>query len=145
MLAKRLSDRLIKYWDLIRKDEPLPRFEKFNSEAVSDVWESCIIFKVNASSGKQNSYTFYKIGRKVRDLYDEDLTGNTLNPRQRMFKGADIIRRIDDIIQDPKPMQDNGQFISADNKVVKFRSCLLPFGNDNEVTHVVSGLSWREF
>ena len=46
---------------------------------------------------------------------------------------------------DPKPLVDIGQFISENNKVVKFRSCLLPFGKDGVVTHVLAGLSWREF
>ncbi|MCI5049959.1 MAG: PAS domain-containing protein [Rickettsiales bacterium] len=145
MIERRLTHRLTKYWELIRKDQPLPRFEKFNSAAVDDVFATCMILKVNNLPNDKLSYTFYQMGKKLRDLYNEDLTGNTLNPSQRMFKGATVIKRADEMAKTLEPIYDGGQFINSDNKVIKFRSCLLPFGFDGHMTHMLAGLSWREF
>jgi hypothetical protein len=142
---RRLNDRLTTYWNHLRQDDALPTFSKFNTGAIDDVWDNCILFMVNKSHNDNKSYTFYRMGDRVKKLYNEDLVGNTLKPAQKMFKGAAIIKRIDDAVKNGTPIEDHGQFVSQDNKVVKFRSCLLPFGNDNEVTHVVAGLSWREF
>lgn len=145
MIEKRLTERMTKYWELLRKDDVMPPFAKFNSAAIDDMWGNCILFKVNKSTDAEKSYTFFRVGDGIKSLYKEDLIGNTLKAKQRMFKGATVIKRIDEIIADPKPIYDAGQFANTNNKVVKFRSCLLPFGSENEVTHVVAGLSWREF
>lgn len=145
MIEQRLNDRLKKYWELLKQEDSMPVFSKFNSSAIDDVWGHCVLFAVNKAVGAEKSYTFYRMGDKVKNLYKEDLTGNTLKAKQRMFKGAAIIKRIDEVVREGNPIEDSGQFVSQDNKVVKFRSCLLPFGNKNEVTHIVAGLSWREF
>lgn len=145
MIEQRLTDRLTKYWELLRKEDALPVFGKFNSSAIDDVWGNCVLFTVNPSPGESVSVTFYRMGDQVKNLYKEDLTGNTLSSKQRMFKGAAIVKRMDEVVKNAQPVYDNGQFVNQDNKIVKFRSCLLPFGKANEVTHVVAGLSWREF
>ena len=145
MHEQRLTDRLTKYWDLLRKEDALPTFAKFNSSAIDDVWSYCVLFAVNPSANDNKSFTFYRMGDKVKDLYKEDLTGNTLSSKQRMFKGAAIVKRMDEVVKNAEPVFDSGQFVNTDNKIVKFRSCLLPFGSTGEVTHVVAGLSWREF
>lgn len=145
MHEQRLTDRLTKYWDLLRKEDAMPPFAKFNTGAIDDVWGQCVLFAVNPGTTDHKNFTFYRMGDKVKSLYKEDLTGNTLSSKQRMFKGAAIIKRMDEVVKNGIPISDMGQFVNPDNKIVKFRSCLLPFGNDNEVTHVVAGLSWREF
>ncbi len=145
MHDKRLSDRLTTYWYQLCRDQHLPLFSKFNSAAIDDIWDSCILFTVHTSPNHGKSYTFYQMGDKVRKLYQEDLIGNSLKPKQKMFKGAAVIKRIDEAVKNAEPITDHGQFIGENNKVVKFRSCLLPFGNEKGVTHVIAGLSWREF
>ncbi|MAR56134.1 MAG: hypothetical protein CMM93_03030, partial [Rickettsiales bacterium] len=87
----------------------------------------------------------YRVGDQVRKMYQEDVVGKVLTPHHTSFKGANIIKRIDEVVAEPKPVFDDGQFINKNNKLVKYRSCLLPFGKSNEVSHVVVGLSWREF
>ncbi len=146
MLEKRLDDRLTKYWELLKKDETLPAFGKFNTAAIDDIWDSCVLFSVSKGGSSDNkNYTFHRMGDKVRKLYNEDLTGSSLKPKQKATKGATIVKRIDEVVTQLIPIYDSGQFVSDNQKIVKFRSCLLPFGNDNDVTHVVAGLSWREF
>jgi hypothetical protein len=56
-----------------------------------------------------------------------------------------VVRKASEVLANPVPLVDMGQFINAGNKVVKYRSCLLPFGTGNKVTHIIAGLSWREF
>lgn len=145
MIEQRLTDRLTKYWDLIRKDAPYPPLESFNSAAVDDMWSNCMLLAVSKTETGEKSYTYYRMGERVKALYGSEVIGLSLKSKHRMFKGAEVVKRIDDIIADPKPIYDAGQFVNPDNKVVKFRSCMLPFGKDNHVTHVIAGISWREF
>jgi hypothetical protein len=63
-----------------------------------------------------------------------------------MVPGGKVLNYIDKVMLDPKPTIEDGQFINEKNQVVKFRSCLLPFGSDRDnITHIIAGLSWRAF
>lgn len=145
MQTQRLTDRLTQYWGLLKKDEEMPAFGKFNSAALDDVWDYCVMLTVNKSASESKSYTFYRMGSKVKEIYGEDFTGSSATAKHKGFKGATIIKRMDEVVQNHEPVYDSGQFINNNNKIVKFRSCLLPFGTNSEVTHVIAGISWREF
>ena len=142
----RLTDRLTNYWNNVRKDQTIPEFSQFNASAISDMWQQCILFVVHPSTeGRTPTLSFYMVGDKLRELYGTDVVGKPFNPAQRHFQGAAVVRKIDEMIANPAPIIDNGQFVGQNNKIVKYRSCLLPFGKGGVVTHVIAGLSWREF
>lgn len=145
MNTQRLTDRLTQYWDLIRQNDPYPPLERFNHTAVNDIWNNCMMFSVSSREGITRTYTYYRMGDHIRTLYGQDMAGKPLNPTQRVFKGAEVIKRLNEVIVAPKPVYDAGQYISTPGGMVKFRSCLLPFGKDGSVTHVIAGISWREF
>jgi hypothetical protein len=143
---QRLSERLLSYWNVLRKDEPMPDFSHFNSSAIDDLWQQCILFTVSpALDNKTAALNFYQIGDKLGNIYGANMIGRSFTAGQQHFQGASIVRRMQDILENPVPITDMGQFINEKSKVVKFRSCLLPFGRNGKVTHVITGLSWREF
>lgn len=142
----RLTDRLNNYWTLLRKEAPMPEFAQFNLSAISDLWQQCILFTVQPSTGASpQSVSFYMIGEKVKSFYGADMSGRTMYPSMKHFQGASIVRCMDEVIAKPQMIQDEGQFVNERSKVVKYRSCLLPFGKEGRVTHILTGLSWREF
>ena len=142
----RLTDRLTSYWTLLKRDARMPEFAQFNLSAISDIWQQCILFTVQqGTGGGPNSVSFYMLGDKVKSLYGGDMSGRSMYPGMKHFQGASIVRKVDELIANPQPIYDQGQFVNEKSKIVKFRSCLLPFGKDGKVTHVMAGLSWREF
>ena len=146
MSEHRTADRLVSYWNTLRKDEPMPDFSKFNISAIDDLWQQCVLFTVSPTvDNKPNVINFYQIGEKLNSIYGSDMVGRSFSTNQRNFQGAAIMRRMEQLFVNPEPLTDTGQFVNERSKVVKYRSCLLPFGREKKVTHVVSGLSWREF
>jgi hypothetical protein len=142
----RLVDRLTAFWNNTRKDAVMPDFAQFNSASIDDIWQQCVLFTVQPTvEGKPPSLSFYQVGDKVRSIYGQDMTGQIFNPAQRHFQGAMIVRKATELIANPVPIVDMGQFINASNTVIKYRSCLLPFGSGGKVTHIIAGLSWRAF
>ncbi len=142
----RLTDRLTNYWNLIRKESVMPEFAHFNHSAISDIWQQCILFTVQAAtSSTPHSVNFYMMGERAKAMYSSDMSGRTMYPGMNHFQGASIVRRVEDIINAPQAVYDQGQFVNERSKVVKYRSCLLPFGKDGKVTHILAGLSWGEF
>ncbi len=146
MSDHRLPDRLATYWNGLRKELVLPDFSQFNASAVSDIWQSCILFTVSPPvEGKPSTLNFSQVGDKVREIYGKDMVGRSFTTNQRNFQGAAIVRHAETILANPTVLTDNGQFVNERSKMVKYRSCLLPFGRDAKVTHILVGLSWREF
>lgn len=146
MQDHRLTERLTVYWNNLRRDDEIPDFSHFNASTIGDVWQQCVLFTVlPAAPGKRQSISFYKVGDNLRSLYGDDILGRTFVPSQQRFQGASIVSKIDTVLENPVPLVDAGQFISEKNKIIKYRSCLLPFGHKGTVTHVLAGLSWKEF
>ena len=144
MHEKRLTQRLTGYWERLRKEEAMPPFAKFNPSALDDAWDSCMLIAVN-DSAQPPSYAYYRMGEKVRRLYGGDVAGQSMRPSAKTSQSAKIVKRVDELMTSRQPVYDDGQFVGPSNKIVKFRSCMLPFGHDNHVTHIIVGLSWREF
>ena len=146
MFEQRLTFRLQAHWDTTRREAVMPEFGQFNVGPISDIWQQCMLFTVQPSApGAPAAVQFYKIGDGLRKLYSQDPTGMTVTTAQKHFEGAKIVARMADIIDNPRAMVEDGQFVNARGKMVKYRSCLLPFGKDGKVTHIVTGLSWKEF
>lgn len=146
MHEHRLAERLMGYWNVIRKDMEMPDFSHFNASVIDDVWQSCVLFTVSPEvESKPHVLNFHQIGERVRTIYGSEMVGRSFNTSQRHFAGAAIMRRVEEILSKPAPINDSGQFINERSKVVKYRSCLLPFGRNGKVSHIIAGLSWREF
>ncbi len=142
----RLVYRLITYWDTIKKENPFPNFSHFNASALADVWQQCVLLSLQPMiAGKLPVLSFQMVGDNLVSIYGKDALGKTFNPTHRSFQGAKVVSRVGELIANPAPIIDMGQFVSEQGKIVKYRSCLLPFGRQGIVTHVVAGLSWREF
>lgn len=142
----RLADRLLTYWNNLKKDSALPDFNHFNASLVTDIWQHCVLFTVAPATYNQPQVVnFYQIGEKLKGVYGSEMAGRSFNVAQKHFPGAAIVRRMGESIKESTALTDIGQFVNERGKVVKYRSCLLPFGKDGRVTHVIVGLSWREF
>ena len=145
---KRLTMRLMNYWKRLGKDE-LPDFAKLNTAAIDDLWQSCMVvvpLPRSSNTRTQTTLKLHHMGRKLSEVMGNAAVGSYVMARARQFSGDKILERMDELIATARPIEESGQFISDKHKVVKYRSCMLPFGNAKDgVTHVVVGLSWREF
>ena len=143
MHDRRLTTRLIKYWERLRKDEALPPFNRFNSGAIQDIWDTC--FHVSVQPGSQMFHYQY-MGPKIVDAYGVNLTGSDISEKLRHIPGSQFFQKMDNLLEEYTPMENQGQFINEKNKTVKYRSCMVPFGTDEKgVTDVIAGLSWKAF
>jgi hypothetical protein len=143
---QRTAERLLNYWNVLKKDEQMPDFSHFNASSIDDVWQQCVLFTVSPEvDNKASVLNFYQIGDKLGSIYGSNMVGRSFTAGQKHFQGAAIVRRMEEILTKPQPITDVGQFINDKSKVVKYRSCLLPFGRNGKVTHVITGLSWRDF
>ena len=85
------------------------------------------------------------MGREVVQAFGKDLTGQQVTQVSQNIPGVSILQKIDTCVDQKQPVFEDGKFINEKNKVVKYRSCMVPFATKKEVSHVVVGLSWRAF
>lgn len=149
MSEQRLTIRLISYWDRLRGAAPMPMIQQFNTATIQDLWPYCLRLTLEPANGNTVNYRYDYLGKKITEIYGRDLTGQVASSMIHNLPGSAILKQVDKVIADPEPMEDAGQFINAKSRVVKYRSCLLPFGQMQsgitQVTHMIVGLSWREF
>ena len=144
MHEQRLTFRLKSHWDALRKDEPLPDIHHFHTDAVEDLWPFC--FKVRIDGNRPPQFTYEYMGEELKKLYGHDMTGMTVNRKMAHFPGSVLHERLDNVVSTRTAMQDQGHLINYDGKLIRYRACLLPFGNkQGELTHILCALSCRFF
>lgn len=146
MEEKRLTVRLMDYWQRLKKEAALPDYAHFRSGSIDDIWPNCMVLMAEpAASGQQ--FRFHYVGAKLEDVCGKELSGQIAHQRmQALVAATKIVRKIDEVYSSKLPVLDEGQFVNKKSKIVKYRAILLPFGNETVgVTHAIVGLSWREF
>jgi PAS domain len=143
---KRLVNRLTEYWERLRKDNPLPLMQTFKKDAITDVIENCLILKREKQGEDKITYVYEFVGKGIIAAVGKDVTGERILGHVHAIPGGAIIKQVEQCVASLQPISDEGKFINDKSKVVKYRSCLLPFGaTDSTVTHLLVGLSWRAF
>ncbi len=143
---QRLTQRLTTYWERLRKEAHLPEITKFNSNAVAEIWDFCFRVSVDIHEKGKRSYVYEYMGREIVQAFGKDLTGQQVTGISQNVPGVSILGKIDMCVDQKQPIFEDGKFINEKNKVVKYRSCMIPFTTKKEeVSHVVVGLSWRAF
>ncbi len=140
---KRLAYRLIAHWKKLQKGKGLPDIRQFSPAAIGDMWQHCIRLLVTENNNVR-LYKYEHIGPNIVAALGKDLTGHQVTPSIRTVPGANIIRKLDLSIPLHEPVMEQGQFINHNDKIIKYRSCILPFGDINyALSHAVIGLSWK--
>jgi len=162
MKDKRLTHRLTEYWNTMRGDASLPSWTEFDSRHFGDIWKKCCGWKVDTTNTSTIVYTYEHVGEFVKefagDLMGKQITsqlstlagehppGELLASHFQSFPAARILQKIDRVVHKPAIVIEEGRVIDGNGKNIRFRSCLIPFGTqDGLVTHMVLGLSWKEY
>ena len=110
---------------------------------MEDLWPYC--FRVSVEDAEEPNFTYEYMGDELKKLYGSDMTGLTITHNMRGFIGAVIHKKIQEVTQSLAPAQDEGFFVNGKGQLIKYRSCVLPFGNQQKLTHIIVGLSYRQF
>lgn len=142
---QRLTLRLMKYWNLIRKDHEFPRIEYFNSAAIEDIWPDCVQLRLN-SRGESPTFWCEYMGERLMATYGKDISHQVLENSTQTFPGIVMYSKLNEMTVAPAPMENNGHMMSDKGGILKYRACFLPFCNDKlGLTHIIIGLSYRVF
>ena len=71
--SKRGHERLISYWEALKGDRAFPEETDIDTEAISDLWESC--FLLNTQKEGDGGYHYEFMGPSLIEAYGADLNG----------------------------------------------------------------------
>jgi len=145
MHDQRLVTRLQNYWELIRRGKPMPEIAHFNPAAIEDLWPQCMKLETFPAQG-QPQFTYRYMGAKLITLFGKDLTGQTIDRNESRYPFSMIVLKLEEAYFLGKGCEDESQFVNEKSKLIKYRACFLPFGNETKgITHFIVGLSDRSF
>ncbi len=144
-MEQRLTFRLTTYWNKIKGDRELPHIEQFNQQSVSDLWENCMIVEILEEAPL--TYNINYLGKNLHGFIGNNQTSIRFNinstPNKPLQK---LIKKLADNITLKKveAINEEGTFTNHQNKVIRYRSCLLPFNKGKEkITNCIIGISWQ--
>ncbi len=145
MQDQRLVTRLQNYWELICRGKPMPEIGQLNPAGIDDMWQQCMKIGTFQTQGGF-TYNYLFMGEKLVEMYGKDLTSQVVNPHASEYPLNIVVNKLDGIMTARAFLIDENQFVNERGKLVKYRACLMPFGNEAKgVTHIVVGFSGREF
>lgn len=146
MNDNRLIVRMLDYWNRIRKEELLPDFRKNNPAMIEDLWQQCFVLSV--VPGHLTTFKYEYMGDRVKNMYMDNITNMTFDLKSKQFPSSIIAPKLQNVLkvmEMKSPHDDQGQMPGHNGKFIKYRMILLPFGNEKSLTHIIVGVSFREF
>lgn len=137
---KRINQRLQAYWEELRGQRPYPKETEIDPEAIADIWESC--FLVNVQEGSKYTY----LGQSLIEAYGDDLNDKEVCERLVYPSNSGIALKFQEVVDSKGAVVDEGEFINKKNLLIKYRSCMLPLGDEaGEVGFIIGGMKWRAY
>jgi len=136
---RRIPLRLLAYWEKLRQGRPMPAEGDIVSDDIRDLWDNCFLIHVKKSKSLRYSYNY--LGREIMRAYghpEEDL-------KTIAAPHAGMIDAYMTVVRTRKPLIESGEFTNRHNQTVRYRQCLLPLGEGEEVQAIFGALHLRVF
>ncbi|KKB96778.1 hypothetical protein SZ25_00127 [Candidatus Arcanobacter lacustris] len=147
MMDKRLSNNLLTYWNKIKENQDMmPHIDSLDVKypLINEIWNKCLLATITDLTSMTLKYEY--IGTEIIELFgnncdtiSKDRSNLSYNPMTKILGKTRAIN----FIKKPRAITDNGTYELMDGKIIKYRSCLLPFGKNNELDHLVIGITWK--
>lgn len=142
----RINEKIHDYWNKLRGEKSYPSENDINPEDIEDIWESCFLIKISNEEAITNGYRYTYLGKNLIEAFGDDLTNQDISSQLINPKSPPIAKHFNDIINNKLPIVDEDEFTNKSGMVIKYRSCMLPLGeNEQSVNYIIGAMKWRAF
>jgi hypothetical protein len=141
-MERRITLRLMAYWEKARKNKPMPSEADIDPDDLQDLWDYCFLIHVKDLSKPDYNYTY--LGSAIQRAYQGELIDDESNGIASMNAGK-LAVSYSKIIETRTPLLEEGEFVNMHNDVVKYRQCLLPLGDGEQVDAIFGGMRFKVF
>ena len=130
---RRLTWRLLNYWERVRGDRDFPSLSDVKPEDIEDIWPYCFILDVKDHS----EFPYFRyLGRSFAKYSGVFLRGNHELSHTLMKKAVCHYR---EAVGRGAPVLVEEELTQFDNRKLQFRSVLLPLSEDQESVSYLLG------
>lgn len=141
-VERRITLRLLAYWEKLRGDRVMPAERDIDPEDIADLWDNC--FLVHTADLGKPDYNFTYLGQGILDAYRFGLSED--DPNGLISPNADSLSHgYAQVMATGKPLLQEGEFHNLHNDIVRFRQCLLPLGEEDEIQAIFGGMRFKIF
>ena len=133
---RRLSMRLMAYWQDLRDGRPCAPAARFRPEKIKDLWDECFILPASADLAQVG---FVHLGSKLA-AYSGLTAGHPLV--SDVPAGSVLARTLElvpDLLETGRPAMDSGETTDQEGRPCLYRTILLPLGDENNAVKLILG------
>jgi hypothetical protein len=138
---RRLSLRLLRYWNERRGARPMPTEQDIDPEVLGDDWGYCFLLQSRDVSNIQD-YNFTYLGQKILRAYFD----TSIDAHNQFMVGPNAFRLsgyFDRVISSRAPVIDEGTFHTLHGRQILYRQVLLPLGAEDRVEAIFGGMNYK--
>lgn len=140
---RRLTLRLLAYWEKLRRGRPMPTEQDINPEDIADLWDNC--FLVHAADLSKPDYNYTYLGENISEAYKAGLSEKDDENSMCSPNASKMAKGLAKVTATGKPLLEEGEFPNLHNETVKYRQCLLPLGENGKVVAIFGGMRFKVF
>ncbi len=139
---KRLSDKLLEYWQQILGKQNLPREEQIDLEEINEILNDCFLLHVQHDAKFIYKYDF--LGENLIQAYGKGMNQDVIE-LLISTKSHPLVKKFDEVLKSTQPVYDSGEFLNSNRMTVKYRQILLPLANkQGEAEYILGGIRWKD-
>jgi hypothetical protein len=142
---QRINERLKTYWGELRGNRPYPCEKEIDFNAIEPIWKSC--FLVKRDETKQARFSYIYLGSDLIAAYGDDLSTREICERLVFPSSMPLMHKFDEVVNTQAPVEQEDEFTNTKGLHVKYRSLMLPLGNDEgtDVEFIIGGMRWKAY
>lgn len=133
---RRITFRLLSYWNRIRADREMPSLGDLNVEEIGEIWH--FSFVIDLRKGL-NEARFHFFGPELVNIFETNHTDSFCRDAlEQDTKLENTIGFYPKVVERRTPVSESSEFF-LENKEVRYRSLIVPFSSDGATIDYLMG------
>jgi hypothetical protein len=139
-IERRLTLRLVTYWEHVRGARLMPHENDIDPDAISDLWPHCFLVQMRDVVKTDYNYTY--LGPAIFEAYNGDLIHDHDCPLVSP-NASKLELHYAEVVATARPVLEENEFVNLSGQRVLFRQCMLPLGTGDRVESIFGGMRFR--
>lgn len=140
---RRITFRLLSYWNRIRTDREMPSLGDVNVEEIMEIWHFSFVIDIKKGL---DSARFHYFGPELVNIFETNHSDEPL--RQAMDQDTKLENTVGffpKVVERRAPVSESSEFF-LENKEVRYRSLIVPFSSDGkEIDYLMGTTNYKIF
>jgi hypothetical protein len=142
---RRINEVLSSYWHMQRGERPYPLEQEIDVDHLMEIWDSCFLVRVE-SHAAERKYTYLHLGSALVTAYGGTLDDKEICEKLVFPSNMSLVHKFDEVVNRAAPILDESEFTNSRNVPVRYRSIMLPLGQqDGKVGFIIGGMRWKSY